>query len=236
MPTPPTWKIQRLRASRTEGGLRRSRPSLRVPLPSSALTAAILAVVLIGASVLAWQVWPRDPGSGSAEAGFLRDMSSHHAQAVQMALVIRDRTQDPQLKALATDIALTQTNEMGWTRGLLDAWGLPLTSNQLPMTWMGDPTDGLMPGMATADQVGQLSTLPVDEADVLFLQLMIRHHQGGVDMAKAILARSDQKQVTFFANRVVMLQNAEIDTMNQMLEQRGQSPITDPLPASHDHS
>jgi uncharacterized protein (DUF305 family) len=63
---------------------------------------------------------------------------------------------------------------------------------------------------------------------------MIRHHQGGVDMAEAYLARGDQEEVSFMADRIVLLQAGEIDTMNAMLEQRGQSPITDPLPDSHE--
>jgi uncharacterized protein (DUF305 family) len=74
----------------------------------------------------------------------------------------------------------------------------------------------------------------VEQAEVLFLQLMIRHHQAGVDMAEAVLALSDQKQVTRLAERIVQSQQTEIDTMNAMLVARGQQPITDPLPDSHD--
>jgi uncharacterized protein (DUF305 family) len=211
-----------------------SRKGFFVPLPSSAIAAALLAIVVIGAAVLMWQLWPRDPGSNSAEAGFLRDMSTHHSQAVEMAMIIRDRSEAEDIDALATDIALTQSQQMGGMQGYLEAWDLPFSGSEPSMAWMGHAGEP-MPGLATPEQVQQLRDLPVAEAEVLFLELMIRHHQGGVDMAEAILARSDQPQVELMANRVVLLQDSEIDTMNQMLETRAQQPITDPLPGTEDH-
>jgi uncharacterized protein (DUF305 family) len=197
------------------------------------IAALLVAVILIGIGVFAFQMIPRDPGDNSAEAGFARDMSAHHGQAVQMALAIRDRTEDEQLHYLATDIMLTQQSEIGMMTGWLMSWGLGNVGSDDPMTWMGHPTTGLMPGMATQEQVAELSSLPVDQAEVLFLQLMIRHHQGGVEMAEAILDRTDNDMIRKVATQMVVIQDAEIDTMNQMLEARGQAPITDPLPDSH---
>lgn len=193
---------------------------------------ALLAVIVLGVVVFAVQWWPRTPGTDSAEAGFSRDMSAHHGQAVQMAMIIRDRTQDEQLFYLCTDILLAQQNEIGMMTGWLQAWDLDVSGTGEQMAWMGMPTEGLMPGMATQDQIAQLESLPVDQAEVLFLQLMIRHHQGGVEMAEAYLDRGDNDVVTAFAEQVIRNQSAEIDTMNSMLESRGQEPITDPLPDS----
>ena len=211
-----------------------SRRGFYVPLPISALATGILALILIGAAILLWQMWPRDPGSDSAEAGFMRDMSLHHSQAVEMAMIIRDRTEDPELFALATDIALTQSTQMGAMQAYLESWGLPYAGDEPPMAWMGMPIEeGPMPGMATPDQIQQLRDLPVAEAEVLFLQLMIRHHQGGVEMAEALLERSDESTVELMAERTVALQDMEIGSMNQMLELRGEEPITDPLPGGH---
>ena len=207
-----------------------------VPLPSTALAMGVLALIVLGAGVLLWQIWPRDPGNDSAEAGFLRDMYEHHAQAVEMAMIIRDRTEDENLFFVATDIALTQSTQMGTMQGYLDLWGLPLTSDDAPMAWMGSPVeDGLMPGMATSEEIQQLRDLPVAEAEVLFLQLMIRHHQGGVMMAEAALDEVDQEQVETMAERIVILQDGEIDAMNDMLVARGEEPITDPLPKHEGH-
>jgi uncharacterized protein (DUF305 family) len=204
-------------------------------LRQNRVAAALVAVILVGIGVFSFQWIPRDPGEDSAEAGFARDMSAHHGQAVQMAMIIRDRTGDEQLFFLATDIALMQQGEIGQMTGWLLAWGLDVSGSGEQMAWMGMPTTGLMPGMATQDQIAQLETLPVDEAEVLFLHLMIRHHQGGVDMAEAYLDRGDNDVVTAFAEQVIRNQAKEIDTMNAMLEQRGQAPITDPLPSHDSH-
>lgn len=206
-----------------------------VPLPATALASAVLVLIIAGAGILLWQMWPRDPGNDSAEAGFMRDMNLHHSQAVEMAMIIRDRTEDPELFALATDIALTQSTQMGAMQAYLESWGLPFASADPPMTWMGMPIeDGLMPGMATPDQIQQLRDLPVAEAEVLFLELMIRHHQGGVEMAEALLERSDHSSIELMAQRTIALQDMEIGSMNQMLEARGEEPITDPLPSTHE--
>lgn len=196
---------------------------------------AMLAMV-VGAAVLVYGMIPRPPDGDSAEAGFLRDMSDHHAQGVEMALILHDRTADAGLLTMTTDIAMTQQGQIGAMQGWLDVWDLSPTGDDSKMAWMDHPIeDGLMPGMATPEQMAQLETLPVEQAEVLFLQLMIRHHQGGVDMAEALLDRSDQQEVTTFARGVVASQGSEIDTMNGMLEARGQAPITDALPADGEH-
>jgi uncharacterized protein (DUF305 family) len=190
------------------------------------------------------------PVEGSAEAGFARDMSVHHAQAVAMAETIRDRTTDPDLKLLATDIALGQQGQIGRMSGWLDEWGLSQTSTATPMTWiradnvlsggsdhmegMGngatDSTEmsmgagGLMPGMATRPQITALGTLPIDQAEVSFLQLMIAHHIAGVEMAQSVLARSDRPDVVRLATSIINGQQAEITVMTEMLAKRGATP------------
>jgi uncharacterized protein (DUF305 family) len=89
------------------------------------------------------------PGNDSAEAGFARDMIVHHAQAVQMAEIIRDKTNSDDMRLLAADISLTQQAQVGIMQGWLEVWGLPITGEEPAMAWMGHPIDGLMPGMAT---------------------------------------------------------------------------------------
>lgn len=188
--------------------------------------AALLALLIVGAMVMLVAL-NRDPGGDSVEAGFLRDMMPHHDQAVEMALIIRDRTEDEQLYFTATDILLTQQNQIGMMGGWLDLWDLSPNQNGPMMAWMDHPIEeGLMPGIATSEEIDRLRSLPVEEAEILFLQLMIRHHQGGVEMGEAYLERGDQEEVTEFAESLVRVQNLEIETMNMMLEQRGQEPIT----------
>ena len=89
----------------------------------------------------------RLPGEGSAEAGFARDMMVHHAQAVEMAEIVRNKTERNEIRILATDTALTQQAQIGQMQGWLGVWGLPITGTEPAMAWMGHPTQGRMPGM-----------------------------------------------------------------------------------------
>jgi uncharacterized protein (DUF305 family) len=176
------------------------------------------------------------PATTSAAAGFLRDMQVHHAQAVDMAMIIRDESDDPDLRRLAYDIALGQSNQAGQMFGLLESWGLSQASGQPPMTWMSQPVidgssgedhgdmgvvDGVMPGMATADQLTELKAATGVDAEKLFLTLMIAHHRGGLDMAEAVLARTTVPQVVDMADGIIASQTADIAVMQQMLEERG---------------
>src|SRR5215212_2295350 len=87
----------------------------------------VLAAAFVAAFGLAVWLWlaGRPPGEGSPEAGFARDMIVHHAQAVQMAEIVRDRTDSEDVRILAADIALGQQAQIGIMQGWLGAWGLP---------------------------------------------------------------------------------------------------------------
>ena len=169
------------------------------------------------------------PGDTSPEAGFARDMVVHHEQAVEMAEIVRSRTRDPAIRTLATDVVLTQQSQIGRFQGWLDAWGLPATGADEPMTWMGHPTAGPMPGMASTDDVASLRTLPVDDMDVRFLQLMIPHHQAALLMADAIRGMTDEEEVLNLARGISESQAAEIDYMRQLLSERGASESEPPV-------
>ncbi|HET8524985.1 MAG TPA: DUF305 domain-containing protein [Thermomicrobiales bacterium] len=186
---------------------------------------AVLLVALLGL-LIGLYVTTRTPGTNSAEAGFARDMSVHHAQAVEMAMIARDRTDDDQLRVVATDILLTQQNQIGRMEGWLTVWDLPMTGGNGQMSWMGHHVDGLMPGMATQEQVNELQTMPVDKMNIQFLDLMIVHHQAGVEMAQAILDRSDEPVVRDLAQSIIKTQANEIALMEEMLNRLGA-----PLPA-----
>jgi uncharacterized protein (DUF305 family) len=213
---------------------------------AAALTAAI-AVGLV-CFLAGWFLAPRasTPGEGSAEAGFARDMQTHHDQAVQMAMLVRDRTDDPAVRSLAYDIATSQAQQSGQMFAWLNAWNLPQASSEPPMTWMLQPviTPGAddmsghgmssgdssvpdtMPGYASDADIARLTAATGSDAERLFLQLMIAHHQGGVEMAEAVIARSDDAMVVALANSIVFAQTGEIQYMQQLLDDRG-----GPLPA-----
>jgi hypothetical protein len=75
-----------------------------------------------------------------------------------------------------------------------------------------------MPGMASPEEIDRLSEVPPDEADVLFLRLMIVHHQAAIPMAEAILKRTGLPEVTQLAESIATSQRAEIETMKAMVE------------------
>lgn len=171
------------------------------------------------------------PTTDSAAAGFLRDMQVHHAQAVEMALLVRDRTDDETVRTIAYDMAVTQSAQSGAMYGLLDAWGLPQLSSQPAMAWtelpaldgsndshqMDPVAPGGMPGLATPAEIDGLRAATGDEALRLFLTLMIAHHEGGVEMADAVLARTDVPQVVSLASGIARAQQAEIVVMQDLL-------------------
>jgi uncharacterized protein (DUF305 family) len=136
-----------------------------------------------------------------------------------MGMLIRDRSEDPEIRQLAFDIVLTQQAQIGQMQGWFAIWDIPLTGDQPPMAWMG--MQGAMPGMATAGQMDALRQAQSLEADGLFLQLMIVHHRGGIDMAEAILAQSEQEVVRRFAQSIIDSQGGEIEYMQDLLEQKG---------------
>jgi uncharacterized protein (DUF305 family) len=112
------------------------------------LAAVVLALLFAGAATVAsagGDDGPRNPSLESADAGFARDMSVHHQQAVEMSFIVRDRTGSEDVRELAYDIANTQANQRGMMLGWLDMWELPLVAADLePMSWMasGDDEDG----------------------------------------------------------------------------------------------
>jgi uncharacterized protein (DUF305 family) len=213
-------------------------PTPRKDRPSSSrqnrplLLLAVVAILAAGVA-LALLLASRPPGNDSAEAGFARDMMVHHAQAVQMAEIVRDRTQSDDVRILVSDISLTQQAQIGIMQGWLEAWGLSITGTEPAMAWMGHPMGGLMPGMATPEEISRLSQLPPDRADVLFLRLMIAHHEAAIPMARAILTRTDQPEVSQLAQSIVKAQKAEIENMKAMVEKKvGDSAEVDLEPAN----
>lgn len=171
------------------------------------------------------------PSTSSAEAGFARDMSVHHAQAVRMALTMRDRVTDPTLRVLAVDIITGQQNQIGQMAAWLRAWELtPTDSSQAPMAWAPagahgghEPSAGRsrMPGMATQADLDRLERLSGRAEEVFFLELMIEHHRGGVDMARAALEVVEVDYVRELASSIATAQDAEITYMRELLKARG---------------
>jgi uncharacterized protein (DUF305 family) len=163
------------------------------------------------------------PGDDSVEAGFLRDMSTHHAQAVEMAMIAHEKSTTPGIVTLADDIALTQQAQIGYMQAWLRDWHLSPTGSQPVMAWMPDSAgavvNGLMPGMATPDQIAALRKATGKELDIQFLTLMRQHHLGGIHMAQEAVKLSKNDDVTWLAQTMVTAQQGEITLIDQLLQQ-----------------
>ena len=208
--------------------------------PLRVLLLAVIAVGLVligGGAAVALGIGRGEaaPESGSVAAGFARDMSQHHLQGVEMANLVPERSTDPEVRQLAFDIAETQQNQAGRMQGWLALWGVPPSGGDT-MAWMGSDAGhdmsgmprGLMPGMATESELTRLRALAGTEFDVEFLRLMIRHHQGGFDMAQYAAEHADVPAVADLAGTIAETQTAEVTTMEGMLAARGGTPLPAP--------
>ncbi len=162
------------------------------------------------------------PTIASADITFAQNMTVHHSQAVEMATYLYERTNDAGLKTIAYDIMLSQQGQIGMMQGWLELWNQPATA---PLGAMQQ-----MMGMATQEQVNALKTLPSPELEKQFLELMIRHHQGGVAMAQEELQKGSQPNVKRLADNIVKGQQAEIEYMQGLLQKMGASPLPEATP------
>lgn len=208
--------------------------------PRVVLAALVALAVGLVAGLLVGRAGGDDlPADDSVAAGFARDMQTHHDQAVQMSWIVHDRTDDPAVRSLAYDIARTQSHQSGQMAGWLQSWGLSPTGPGEQMAWMqglghahGDEAselsdDGLMPGMASQEEITRLEGLKGKEAEVYFLQLMIRHHEAGVPMAEAARDYAKNEAVETLATSIINSQTSEVETMTTMLRERGAKPLAE---------
>jgi uncharacterized protein (DUF305 family) len=198
------------------------------------LAVVAVGLVLVGGGLAVVLGLGRDDAAtpGAVDVGFSRDMASHHLQGVEMANLVADRSTDPAVRGLAFDISSTQTNQVGRMQGWLALWGYSPTGGD-QMAWMsGDMhmhmTAGLMPGMATEEELANLRSLSGAPFDVEFLRLMIRHHQGGLEMAQYAEAHGETAVVRSLAKSIADSQTAETTLMTGMLADRGGSPLPAP--------
>ena len=185
-----------------------------------------LAVAVVAAALLGYAggwLTPKltHPGDTSVDAGFARDMSSHHAQAVELGMLAHEKSANPEIRLLGADIALTQQAQIGMMQTWLREWGLSPTGSQPRMAWMPDGggtiRDGLMPGMATEAEMAQLRAATGNDFDLMFLRLMRQHHLGGIHMAQAAESRAGDGDVRALAETMVNGQQREITDMQALL-------------------
>jgi uncharacterized protein (DUF305 family) len=203
--------------------------------------AAVLAGMVLSVGSAAGQGAVAQPGHTPADARFMQQMIGHHAQALEMAALVPDRTGRADLRMLAERITVSQRDEIA----LMQAW-LRARGEAVPAAEGHDahhahhahpagadsaamPGMAAMAGMATPEEMARLAALSGAEFDRLFLELMIRHHEGALVMVAELFATpgaGQGSQVFSVANEVEADQRMEIDRMRRLLD----GPLSGPRP------
>jgi uncharacterized protein (DUF305 family) len=155
------------------------------------------------------------PRHTDADVRFMQDMITHHAQAVEMTSLLKSRSTSEDMQKLAQRIELSQDDEIRMMTGWLTARGAALPDPHAHHTHAG-----LMRGMATPEEMQRLASLKGAEFDRLFLELMIKHHQGALTMVEELFATpgaGQESEIFAFAADVNADQRMEIRRMGQML-------------------
>ena len=163
-----------------------------------------------------------------ADVAFASDMIQHHAQALAMVDLTMDRPLDPEVEALAEDVRAAQAPEIETLAGWLTDW-----DEQIPETirdhvnaghGAGDLSDSMrdldhgdMPGMMSADDIDALENTSDTEFLEMWLEMMIEHHEGAIEMAKAEQEDGRYKPAVDLAGDIVDSQSQEVATMQDLL-------------------
>ena len=154
-----------------------------------------------------------------ADVVFVQGMLPHHEGALAMAQLADGRASDPRVIDLADRIEAAQGPEIETMTGWLEAWGEPLPEED--MGGMDHGSGGMdMEGMSEEDMTA-LDSASGAEFDRMFLEMMIPHHQGAVDMAETEIADGSNPDAVEMAREIVESQTAEIAEMQTLLTELG---------------
>lgn len=188
---------------------------------------ALLALLLV--AVLSLTACGNDDTSGTsgssstatahndADVKFAQDMIPHHEQAVEMSKLARIQASDPAVKQLASDIEGAQGPEISTMTKWLEAWGEDAPMDSMDHGSMGHGSPSEMPGMMDAEEMGMLEKAHGADFDQMFLSMMIRHHQGAIEMAKTEQSRGKNADAVALAKKIESAQTTEIATMKDLL-------------------
>ncbi len=154
-------------------------------------------------------------GFNDADVAFATQMIPHHQQALMMVVMTEGRRLDPEFEKLTQDIKAAQTPEIELMAGWLEDWG------QDPADHSGHGMDGTgmdqMPGMMSNDDLSRLNESGLDSFEDHWLELMIAHHEGAIEMAEDEIAEGESQAAIDLAESIATSQAAEIVTMEAML-------------------
>jgi uncharacterized protein (DUF305 family) len=151
-------------------------------------------------------------GFNADDVAFATNMIPHHQQAVDLSALVPERSTDPEVLELATRISAAQQPEIETLKVFLVQW------KENPDAGAGHGGHGsAMAGMVDEATMTKLQSLSGAEFDTLWLESMISHHQGAIEMAKAEIANGENVDAKRLAQTIIDTQQAEIGQMKQML-------------------
>jgi uncharacterized protein (DUF305 family) len=186
--------------------------------------AMVLALLFLGGAI-GWTLETRsdDPNPSDIDIGFLQDMITHHEQALQMAFPVIRNGENAIVRDHAQEVLLFQTREIGIMHTLLTQWGIDLSIRpDEAMVWMGMPMAvEQMLGLATDEQMAELREATGTDADELFLELLIRHHLGGLHMAEYAAEYASEKATRDLAAQIAEVQTLEVQELTRLQRDLG---------------
>lgn len=154
----------------------------------------------------------------ATDVAFAQGMIPHHGQAVQMADMALDVSSNPDVTALAEQIKAAQSPEIEQMTTWLTDWDQAVPD---PNAVMDDNMDGaggmMMSGMMSAADMERLTDATGTDFDRMFLEMMILHHEGAIEMAEQELADGKYEPTLDLAQAVITGQQAEIEEMNSLI-------------------
>ncbi|AXB47683.1 DUF305 domain-containing protein [Amycolatopsis albispora] len=155
------------------------------------------------------------------DVNYVTNMIPHHRQAIVMTDLVAERASNELVRGIASRIDAAQGAEIDQMTAWLTQHGKPVPPEEDPTSHSGHAGHGghgghdhaTMPGMATPEQLDQLRAAKGTDFDRLFLDLMIRHHEGALTMAEQQLAGGLNDRAQEMAQEVITGQTAEIERM-----------------------
>lgn len=151
------------------------------------------------------------PEHNEADVRFAREMIPHHEQAIEMTDLAAERAESEDVKALAEQISAAQQPEIETMRAMLEAWGQAMSEGPDGMDMGG------MQGMMSPQQMTELANASGAMFDRMFLEMMITHHEGAVEMARAEQVDGQNRQAVELAKQIEATQVREIQDMQDLL-------------------
>lgn len=154
-----------------------------------------------------------------ADVTFAQQMIPHHEQAIEMAQMAETRASSAEVKTIAQEIEAAQGPEIQTLEGWLEEWGEDAPSGEMDHGDMnhGSGDDTGMSGMMNETQMEDLMSESAADFDRMFLQMMIEHHEGAVEMAETEVQDGENADAIAMAEKVISDQQSEIDQMKKLL-------------------